>query len=161
MNNFKQTGVTLIELMVTVGIVGILTAIALPSYQNSVSKSRRTDAKGVLVSLANAMERCFTEKNSYLDNASDNPNPSLTGCGGGTTDSGTPIIYLVPNQTKTYYTVTISDNPAPTQTSYTLKAVPTGAQSGNGILELTYTGVRRWDRNNDGDFLDTDETKWD
>jgi type IV pilus assembly protein PilE len=61
----KQKAFTLIELMVTVAIVGILASIAYPSYQDSVRKSRREDAKGVLLGLANAMERRFTEANSY------------------------------------------------------------------------------------------------
>jgi len=53
----KQTAFTLIELMVTVAIVGILASIAYPSYQDSVRKSRRADVKGVVLGLANAMER--------------------------------------------------------------------------------------------------------
>ncbi|MFI3186333.1 MAG: prepilin-type N-terminal cleavage/methylation domain-containing protein, partial [Methylococcaceae bacterium] len=56
----SQAGFTLIELMVTVAIVGILAAIAYPSYQDSVRKSRRADASGALLGLANAMERHFT-----------------------------------------------------------------------------------------------------
>ena len=62
-----QPGFTLIELMITVAIVGILASIAYPSYQDSVMKSRRADVKGVLLGLTNAMERRFTETNSYCD----------------------------------------------------------------------------------------------
>ena len=83
----KQQGFTLIELMVTVAIVGILAAIAYPSYQSSVIKSRRADAEGVLLGLANAMERHFTESNTYL--------------GAGTTDTGAPSIYSIPTATAT------------------------------------------------------------
>ncbi|MBT5967504.1 MAG: prepilin-type N-terminal cleavage/methylation domain-containing protein, partial [Gammaproteobacteria bacterium] len=50
-------GFTIIELMITVAIIGILASIAYPSYQESVYKSRRADGKGALLGLANAMER--------------------------------------------------------------------------------------------------------
>ncbi|CAD6874081.1 type IV pilin protein [Methylomonas fluvii] len=151
-----QTGVTLVELMIAVAIVGILAAVALPSYQDSMRKSRRTDVKAVLLGLSNAMERRFTETNSYCDASS--TGTAATGCGTATGDTGTPSIYTIPTGTAGFYTVTIS---AASSSSYTLSATPTGAQTGNGILELTNTGVRRWDRNNDGDFLDTNEATWD
>ena len=123
----KQPGFTLIELMVTVAIVGILAGIAYPSYQSSVMKSRRADTEGVLLGLANAMERHFTESNTYL--------------GMGTPDTGAPSIYSIPTATATYYTITIS---AATASSYTLSAAPTGAQSNDscGTLTLTHTGVK-------------------
>ncbi|HEY8218754.1 MAG TPA: type IV pilin protein [Methylobacter sp.] len=124
-----QQGFTLIELMVTVAIVGILTSVAYPSYQDSVSKSRRADAQGVVLGLANAMERRFTETNSY------------SGAAASSADTGTPAIYTIPAETATYYTVTIS---AATASSYTLSAAPTGGQSTDkcGTLTLTHTGVK-------------------
>ncbi len=128
----KQTGFTLIELMVTVAIIGILAGIAYPSYQDSVRKSRREDAKGVLVGLANAMERRFTETYSYLGSAGTTATPA---------DTGTPRSYTVPTTTATYYTITIS---AATASSYTLSAAPAGAQTDDscGTLTLTQTGVK-------------------
>ena len=60
-----KKGFTLIEIIVAVAIVGILAAIAYPSYQDSVRKSRRADAKGVLLEAAQWMERFFTENNRY------------------------------------------------------------------------------------------------
>ncbi len=61
----KYQGFTLVELLISVGIVGIIASIAYPSYQDSVLKSHRTDAKAALVNLVNVMERGFTESNDY------------------------------------------------------------------------------------------------
>lgn len=52
MNSFKRlAGFTLIELMVAAAVIAILAAIAYPSYQESIRKGRRTDAKEALLSL--------------------------------------------------------------------------------------------------------------
>lgn len=61
----KNRGFTLIELMIAVAIVGILAAVALPSYRNSVLKSQRIDAKTALLDLASREERYFTTNNAY------------------------------------------------------------------------------------------------
>ena len=58
----KLRGFTLIELMIVVAVIAVLAAIAYPSYQDSVRKGRRGEAKSELVTLAQARERCFTEK---------------------------------------------------------------------------------------------------
>ena len=56
----KQQGITLIELLIVVAIVGILSAIAYPAYQGYVENSRRTVAQGELLELAQWMERQYT-----------------------------------------------------------------------------------------------------
>ena len=110
----KQKAFTLIELMVTVAIIGILAGIAYPSYRDSVMKSRRADAQGALLAYANSMERYFTVKNDYV---------------------GAPTFPAT-----VYYTLTASTTPS----SYTLTAQPIGAQATDicGILTLTDKGEK-------------------
>src|SRR5688572_14033175 len=61
----KQQGITLMELMVVMVIVGILTAIAVPSYSNHVKKTRRKMAAACLQENAQYMERWYTSKMTY------------------------------------------------------------------------------------------------
>lgn len=59
-------GFTLIELMIVIVIIGILAAIAFPSYQGAIRESRRVVAEGDLVELASDLERYYTTNNTYL-----------------------------------------------------------------------------------------------
>jgi type IV pilus assembly protein PilE len=61
-------GFTLIEVLIAVVIVGILAAVALPSYQNFMNKSRRADGKQLVTDLASRQERYFLQHNSYTTN---------------------------------------------------------------------------------------------
>jgi type IV pilus assembly protein PilE len=61
----RNKGFTLIEMMVTVGIVAILTSIALPSYKNYVIRGHMTDAFNVLASYRISMEQSFQNNNTY------------------------------------------------------------------------------------------------
>ncbi len=63
----QRRGFTLIELVITVAIVGILAAIAFPSYQAYVIRSNRTDAQQFLQQMTMDAERYFTRTNSYTD----------------------------------------------------------------------------------------------
>ncbi len=125
-------GFTLIELMIVIVIVAILTAIAVPGYQNQITKSRRADAQGTLQSFAQAMERFYTQNGTYI------------GAAGGTATSGAPVIFSTKSPvdgTQTYYQLTISSMSA---TAYTLQATPTGPQAGDGNMTLNSAGVRFW-----------------
>ena len=136
----RYRGFTLIELMVVVAIVGIIAAIAIPSYQSSVDKARRADAQGALVAFAASMERRFTENNSYCDSGTN----AVTNCGGTAGDSGTPIYF--PSQVPTdggtaYYTLTISNV---SSTSFTLTAQRKGVMDSDycGDFTITNTGAQ-------------------
>ena len=64
-SSHRHSGVTLIELMIVVVVIAILASIALPSYQESVRKTRRADAKVALSETAQRLERCRTQFGSY------------------------------------------------------------------------------------------------
>lgn len=62
----KQAGFTLIEIMVVVAIVGILASIALPSYQDYVTRSRIPEATGALSARRVQMEQYFQDNRTYV-----------------------------------------------------------------------------------------------
>src|SRR6478609_11233566 len=61
----RMRGVTLVELLTVVTVVGILSAIAIPSYTNYVVRVTRTDAKRGLLDYSSRLERCYTRGNDY------------------------------------------------------------------------------------------------
>ena len=61
----RQSGFTLMELMIVVAIIGIIAAIAYPSYQRNIRESNRTEAQGALTTFAAVQERFFSDHNSY------------------------------------------------------------------------------------------------
>lgn len=66
MKNKYTSGFTLIELMIVVAIVGILAAVAYPSYQDSIRKGKRAEARTALTDLMLQQERYMTQMNTYL-----------------------------------------------------------------------------------------------
>lgn len=63
----RSRGFTMIELLIVLAIVGILVAVAYPSMQDSMRKSRRANARALLMEIATLQERYFTLNNTYAD----------------------------------------------------------------------------------------------
>ncbi|QFY90560.1 type IV pilin protein [Magnetovirga frankeli] len=121
----KYVGFTLIELMIAVAVIGILAAIALPSYREYVLRTNRAYAKSALLNTAQAMERCYTVGYNY----------AATDCTG-----------LVPSgmtSPEGYYSITFASG-QPTQATFILQAAPVsgGPQVGDkcGTFTLNQAG---------------------
>lgn len=66
-----ERGFTLIEVMIVVTIIGILLAVGLPSYQNSIQKGRRSDAISALLEVANRQEQHMLDRSTYTTDMSE------------------------------------------------------------------------------------------
>ena len=109
-----ERGVTLLELMAVVVIVGILAAIAVPSYRNYVMRAQRTDATAALLRVAAAQEKFYLQNNTYTNNF---------GTGGLNLTSGATTTTL-PSE-HAYYNVTVT---GASVTSFTATATaPSGS----------------------------------
>ncbi len=136
-------GFTLIELMIVVAVIGMLAAIALPSYQEQVARSKRSDATGGLLEFASVLERHYTENSTYCDAGT----VVEAGCGGGTGDSGIPGFFpstLPLDGGTAYYNLTITAVADVPQQTYTIQAARTGSMTGDrcGNFTLTHAGVK-------------------
>ena len=105
-----QRGFTLIEVMIVVAILGVIAAIAFPSYMESVRKSRRADAKSALMAASQAMEKYFTERQTYVN---------------ATLGSNATDVYKTTSPDG-YYTLSFSV--ASTASAYSLQAAPTAGK---------------------------------
>lgn len=146
----RMGGYTLMEMMIVALIVGIVAAIALPSYQSQVSRTRRSDCMGTLLGLAQAMEKYNAINYTY------------TGAANAGADTGAPANTLYPSKCPVdgdavFYNLTIQ---AATATAFTVQAQPVGNQAGDGLLRVNSLGQRFWDKNGDGDVADSGENNW-
>jgi type IV pilus assembly protein PilE len=121
----RQKGFTLIELMIVVAVIGILSAIALPSYSQYILRANRADAEAVLTETAQYMERYYTTNSTY-DSATLVSSVSPKGATGGGIK----------------YNITFSVTP--TASVYTLQAAPANSQTSDscGTLTLSNTGAQ-------------------
>jgi type IV pilus assembly protein PilE len=130
-----RRGFTLIELLIALAMVGVLAAVAVPSYQNYMRAAYRAEARTVLLEAAQWMERHFSLTQSYATASQGGAinNAALVAAGLGVTPRAGTVRY------------NISFAAGPTAATYTLQAVPTGPQAGDtrcGTLTLTNLQVR-------------------
>lgn len=132
MKKTNETGFTLVELMITVAIIGILAAIAYPSYTQYVQRANRAEARSLLQENAQFLERNFTTANRYDQDSAGNAigNTQLPR-------------QQSPASGAAKYTITVAMGAAPAQ-DFTLSATPTGSMTGDacGTFTLTNTGLQ-------------------
>lgn len=121
-----QLGFTLIELMISVAIVGILAAVALPAYQSSVQRGNRAAGKAGLIEAQQFMERFYVANDSYSTTK-------------GGVAAALPTRLATAPAEEPRYDIAISASDA---NSFTLTATPRQVDALCGNLTLTNTGVR-------------------
>lgn len=117
-------GFTLIELMITVAVIGILAAIGYPSYLDQVRKARRAEAQAVLMNIAARQQQMLLDTRSYVATAS-------------------ALNITVPGTVQQTYGVVINvgTGAAPT---FTATATPSGSQAADkcGTLSIDQSGTK-------------------
>lgn len=129
LNTTKRfAGFTLIELMITVAIVGILAAIAYPSYQDHLRKSRRAAAQTFLMEVGNRQQQYLLDARNYA-------------VGGAAL---TTLNLTVPTDVSRYYAITVAPATPATPPEFTVTATPiTGSvQVPDGALTLDNLGTK-------------------
>jgi len=121
----KRGGFTLIELMITVAVIAILAAIALPSYTQYVIRSKRSAAQAQMMDIANRQQQFLIANRSYANKA------ALTASG-----------YALPSEVASNYSYDVTLSPPSGVPGFTLTFTPLGTQQSDGTLTLNSEGVK-------------------
>lgn len=114
--------------MISVAVVGILAAIALPNYSAYIMRSHRAEARNTLLAVAQRLEQNYTLAGTYAATPAGAAinNASITSWGLNQTPLSGAARYII-----TFVTG------QPTATTFTLQATPTGAQAGDTCGTMT------------------------
>ena len=124
----KARGFSLIELMIAVVIVGILAAIAIPSYSNYVARGNRSAAESYILGAANKQEQYMLDARQYA------------------TTLALLNLSTAPTEVSSNYSISISADNSATPPTYTITATPTGSQASRdtqcGNLTINQSGTK-------------------
>lgn len=128
----EQPGFTLVELLIVIVVIGILAAVAVPSYRQYVVRSQRADATSALLALATAQEKFYLQCNTYASDIA-----AATNCAAGE-------VAFSDTSEKGWYDLSIT---AASDTDFTVRAAPAGGSpqatdSDCSFFQVTGTGVR-------------------
>ena len=133
----RNRGFTLIELMVVVVIIAILASIAIPSYTQYITRSRRSVAKTVLLQVADRQEQFFADNKTYANDLTDLGYPT----DGFMVDENGAVVAA--GSSDRQYAISLTNTAAMT---FTVNAAPQLMQAGRDTqcltMTLTHTGVR-------------------
>lgn len=124
MKSGRQSGFTLIELVITVVIIGILASIAMPAYQEYVRRGHRAAAQSEMMDIANRQQQFFLANRGYASSIS-------------------ALNYTLPTVVGTRYTAGITANNAATPPTFAITFTAKGAQTSDGNLTLNSQGVKQ------------------
>ena len=115
----KNRGFTLIEMLIVMVVIGILAAIAIPSYQNQLRKGSRAAAQAAMMDLANKEVFYLQSNRAY------------------TSDYANDLKVVLPDDVQRFYTVTITPDNTTTPPSFVIKAAPKSGTRQAGDPDLT------------------------
>lgn len=133
----RQSGFTLIELMVVVAVIGILAGVAFPSYQQYVRKGNRSSAQQLMLEIASKQTQYILDAREYA---------SIMGRGGlniGSRDGWTcTTTATAPQCSNTKYTLAVTVDNTATPPSFAMTATAIGSQVDDGKLTYNSQGAK-------------------